>query len=164
VAKDDAINNMCSDNLCNAIISQFSIYRKHVGEKPHVWKFSTCFHEAIDKNTTQKDEKVENCEFVQKYICTYARYAWVLVNFVSVWTCVCECSVCVDVAVRFVSSFVFSVLSVDCWRPWQQLTWLMRRRIVVLKCVLVARRFSPSIAIKHIHRYVCMNFNTYASH
>lgn len=55
--------------------------------------------------------------------------------------CICVC-VCVYVEVRFVCSFVFSVLSVDCWRPWQQLTWLMRRRIVVLKCVLVARRFS----------------------
>lgn len=36
-------------------------------------KFSTCFYGTIDKNTTQKDENVQNCEFVQKYVHVYVQ-------------------------------------------------------------------------------------------
>lgn len=128
--------------LCNSTIFNTN-YRLYAAQNMCKSRMHENFlHVSMKRSIKILRKKTKKLRTVNLCKNTYTCSAWVLVKF---YICVRVCMrehVYKYVVVRFVCSFVFSVLSDDCWRPWQQLTWLMRRRIVaLLKCVLVARRF-----------------------
>lgn len=116
------------------------------------------FYRSI-KILRKKTKNVENCEFVRKYIYTLLS-AWMLVQiYICVRVCVhvhvciycaCVCTGEIRCRRRRRCSFVFSVLSDDCWRPWQQLTDLANAKANCGACcsVLVVNRWNTH---RHTH-------------
>lgn len=107
------------------------------------------FYRSI-KILRKKTKNVENCEFVQKYIYTLLCIGIGTNLYLCVCVYACTCIYCACVCSgeircrrrRRRCSFVFSVLSDDCWRPWQQLTDLANAKANCGACcsVLVVNR------------------------
>lgn len=121
----------------------------------------------IDKNTTQKDEKRWELWICAKiHIHPALHECWY--KFISVCVCVhvhvciycaCVCTGEIRCRRRRRCSFVFSVLSDDCWRPWQQLTDLANAKANCGACcsVLVVNRWNThrrTHTLAYIHTIV----------